>query len=74
MSTFLARAFVTLCFIGIALFVGGAWLTSEAMMDAGVVLFFVSGVPGALFVPLVMAEAVQTARLADHGRQPQRGR
>jgi hypothetical protein len=71
MSVFLSRTFVALCFSGIALFIGGAWLTSEAMIDVGSVLLFASGVPLALFVPLLLVEAIQASRPA-YERQPLR--
>lgn len=70
MSTFLSRTFVTLCFSGIALFVGGAWLTSETVMDVGVGLLLASCAALALFVPILIAEAVQAMRLPNSRRQP----
>lgn len=70
--TFLPRAFVALLSISIALFVGGAWSASDAAMSVGSALFFLSGVPLVLFVPVLMAEAFQAKRLADGRSQPQR--
>jgi hypothetical protein len=70
MSTFLSRAFVMLCFSGAAFFVHGAWLTSETVMDIGVGLLLASCAALALFVPILITEAVQAMRLPNGRSQP----
>lgn len=59
MSTFLSRIFVTLCFSGLALFIGGAWLKNEVVMNIGAGVLVACGATLALFVPLLIVEAAR---------------
>lgn len=59
MSTFLSRIFVTLCFSGLALFIGGAWLASEVVMNIGAGVLFACVATLALLVPLLIVEAAR---------------